>query len=212
MIIASLPLPNAVAPYYLVDYFVQLITSGGYLSLYALMTLESTLIPIPSEIVMPFAGYLVFLKQWNFFMVGLTGTLANLTGSIIAYFIGLYGGRRLVLKYGRFVLLGERHLAVTENFFSRYGDKTIFIGRCLPAIRTYISLPAGFGKMNLRKFVIYTLLGSLLWNFALTYGGLALGENWEKILYLARYADIAVVVGIIAIAVWLVTRRKSSNC
>ncbi len=180
---------------------------GGYITVFITMTLESTLIPIPSELVMPFAGYLVFLDRLNFILVGLIASVANLTGSVIAYLIGLYGGRTLILKYGKYILLREHHVILTEKFFYKYGDKAIFIGRLLPVIRTVISLPAGFGRMDFKKFVLFTFLGSIPWNFALTYAGFALGNNWEKILSVTKYIDIIIIVLIVGLIIWLVMRR-----
>lgn len=191
----------------LTNYIVQLVSSNGYLSVFILMTLESALVPIPSEIVMPFAGYLVFLKKLDFVLVGLTGATANLAGSLIAYLIGLYVGRAAVLKYGKYVLLREKHLKIAEKWFSRHGDKTILISRMLPVIRTVISLPAGFARMNFKKFITYTFVGSLPWNFFLTYLGFVLAEKWETILNFAHYADVAVLGAAALIVVWLALKK-----
>lgn len=194
-----------------IDLLINLITNNGYITVFISMTLESTLIPIPSEVVMPFAGYLVFIGKLNFVAVALVGCAANLLGSTICYFIGLYAGRALVLKYGKYVLLEERHLSLAERFFAKYGQSTIFFGRLLPLIRTVISLPAGFGKMNFPRFLIFTFLGSLPWNFALTYAGYALGTNWETILGFTRYADIVVIVLVVLLIVWFFVIRFRTN-
>jgi membrane protein DedA with SNARE-associated domain len=156
---------------------------------------------------MPFAGYMVYLGKLNFLMVGLIASLANLLGSIIAYIIGYYGGRPLIKNYGRYILVRQHHVEMTERFFNKYGDITVLVGRCLPLIRTFISLPAGFGKMNFLKFVLYTFVGSLPWNYALTYAGFALGDNWEKILGIIRYLDIVIILAILGIIVWLIVRK-----
>lgn len=194
-----------------INYCINLVIEGGYLTVFITMTIESALIPLPSEVVMPFAGYMVYLGKLNFILVGLIASLANLLGSIIAYLIGYYGGRPLVSKYGKYILLRQHHMEITEKFFNKYGDITVLVGRCLPLIRTFISLPAGFGRMNFIKFVIYTFVGSLPWNYALTYAGLALGDNWEKILGVTHYVDILVIVAIIGIIIWLVARKKCRN-
>jgi membrane protein DedA with SNARE-associated domain len=189
-----------------IDYFINLVIEGGYFTVFITMSIESTFIPIPSEVVMPFAGYMVYLGKLNFAMVGLVASLANLLGSIIAYFIGFYGGRPLIEKYGKYILIRKHHVDITERFFNKYGNITVLVGRCLPIIRTFISLPAGFGRMNFIKFVIYTFVGSLPWNYALTYAGFALGDNWEKILGIIRYLDIVVVLAVIAVIILFIVR------
>ena len=148
----------------LANFIISAIVEGGYLSIFVLMTAESMLIPIPSEVIMPFAGYLVFLNRLDFVFAVLAGTVGNLAGSLTAYYIGLYAGRSVVLRYGRYISLNEDHLKTTERWFSRHGDKTIPVSRCLPLIRSYMSLPAGFAGMKLKKFVPYTFLGSIPWN------------------------------------------------
>lgn len=195
----------------LLDFFIQIIIEGGYLTVFITMTIESACIPIPSEVIMPFSGYMVYLGKLNFFLVGLIASLANLIGSLIAYHIGLYAGRNLVLKYGKYVLLREHHLSLSETFFKKYGHWSILIGRCLPLIRTFISLPAGFGKMPLIKFIIFTFIGSLPWNYALTWAGYALGENWETILGITEYIDIIIVILFLALIGWLIYRAIRKN-
>jgi membrane protein DedA with SNARE-associated domain len=190
-----------------INYFINLVIEGGYLTVFITMTLESALILIPSEVVMPFAGYMVYLGKLDFVLVGLIASLSNVLGSIIAYLIGFYGGRPLINKYGKYILVRQHHVDTTERFFHKYGDITVLVGRCLPLIRTFISLPAGFGKMNFFKFVIYTFIGSLPWNYALTYAGFALGDNWERILGIIRYLDIVVVLAIIGLIIWLIVRK-----
>jgi membrane protein DedA with SNARE-associated domain len=202
-------------PFSIAEYLINLVTEWGYLSIFITMTLESTLIPIPSEIVMPFAGYLVFINKLNFIWAGLIASIANLAGSIIAYFIGVYGGRPLVLKYGKYVLISEQHIISTEKFFSKHGEKAILIGRCLPGVRTVISLPAGFGKMDFKKFILFTFIGSLPWNYALTLVGYLLGENWKYVLDITHYIDyviIAVLIGLIVyFIIWYVRKRKNNR-
>jgi len=190
-----------------INFCIKLVMDGGYLTVYVTMTIESMLIPLPSEVVMPFAGYMVYLGQLNFWLVGLVASLANLTGSIIAYYIGVYGGRPLVMRYGKYILLRPHHVTMAENFFNKYGDRTIFVGRLLPLIRTVISLPAGFGRMNFRKFLLYTFLGSLPWNYALTFVGYALGSNWETILDITKYIDIVIVVAVLVLLIWFIIHR-----
>jgi membrane protein DedA with SNARE-associated domain len=186
----------------------NLISFSGYPGVFLLMVAESMVLPVPSEIVMPFAGYLAYVGTFNIWIVTLVGTLANLVGSWIAYFIGLKVGRAGILKYGRYVLLRESHLEQAEGWFEKYGDKAIFLSRLTPVLRTVISLPAGIGKMDLKKFTLYTFVGSIPWNFALTYLGYSLGQNWSVIESYFKYIDILIIVGAIAIIAYYPIRRR----
>lgn len=175
------------------------------------MIAESALIPIPSEVVMPFSGYLVASGKFNAAYVIIAGSIGNLVGSLIAYYIGMRLGREFILRYGKYVLLRKSHLELTESYFKKYGDRSTFISRLLPAVRTYISLPAGVAKMNIKKFTAYTLIGSIIWNSALTYVGIQLGQEWKNILHYSNYFDGVVVIGvIIAIVLFFRSRRNKS--
>jgi len=191
-----------------VSLITNLISSIGYVGVFFLMLLESALIPIPSEIIMPFSGYLVFTGNFNIWLAILAGTFGNLVGSIIAYWAGMKLGRKFILKYGKYILLRKHHLEIAENWFKKYGDTTIFFSRMLPAVRTYISLPAGIGKMDFKKFSIYTFVGSLPWNFALTYVGYWFGKNWERISSYTHILTAIVIVGVIIGIVYLYFRKK----
>lgn len=196
----------------LVNWITQFISSIGYFGVFFLMVLESAVMPVPSEVVMPFAGYLGFTKVFNLWYVVLAGTVGNLIGSLIAYYAGLYLGRGFILRYGKYILLKKEHLLLTEKWFKKYGDKIIFFSRMMPVVRTIISLPAGIGRMNLTKFIIYTFVGSVPWNFALTYMGYWLGKRWELILSYSRILDIIVGVGIVFLIVWYSwSHRKNRN-
>ena len=173
------------------------------------MIAESALIPIPSEVIMPFSGYLVSSGKFNVIYVIIAGSIGNLVGSLVAYYIGFKLGREFILKYGKYVLLRKSHLEITESYFKKYGDRSTFISRMLPAVRTYISLPAGVAKMNLKKFIIYTLIGSVIWNSALTYIGIQLGQEWKNILHYSDYFDAIVVIGVIIAIVIFFKRRKN---
>jgi len=188
-----------------------IISTLSYPGIIVLMALESACIPIPSEIVMPFAGYLA--SQGTFDLVSLTiaGTIGNLIGSIAAYWVGLKAGRTFVLKYGRYVLLRKKHLDMAESWFAKHGEATTLFSRMLPVIRTFISLPAGMAKMNFKKFVLFTTIGSIPWNFALAFIGFQLGQNWEEIKGLFWILDIAVVVGVIAVVLILVRGYFKEN-
>ncbi|MFY3740526.1 MAG: membrane protein DedA with SNARE-associated domain [Candidatus Nitrosomirales archaeon] len=197
----------------LIDFITSTISGLGYGGIFLLMVAESALIPIPSEVIMPFSGYLVSTGEFNAVYVVLAGSVGNLAGSLIAYYAGSRLGREFILRYGKYVLLRKSHLELTETYFKKYGDRSIFIGRLLPAVRTYISLPAGLARMNMRKFIVYTLIGSIIWNSGLTYIGMKLGQNWETMLEYSDYIDIAVVIGVIVVIVLFVksTRNKSTH-
>ncbi|MDD1768633.1 MAG: DedA family protein [Methanomassiliicoccales archaeon] len=186
----------------------DLILTSGYPGVFFLMALESACVPIPSEIVLPFAGWLVYEGQFNLILATLAGTFGCLAGSVFAYLVGLYGGRKFVLKYGKYLLLNEKSLDSAERWFTKYGDSAVFFSRLLPIIRTFISLPAGMAKMNLARFSVLTFIGSLPWCFALTYVGFALGPNWESITTVFRGLDILIVLGIVFVLVWYLLRRR----
>ncbi len=188
-------------------------TIGGYglFAVFGLMLLESMGIPIPSEAISPFAGYLVSQGQMSMFWAVAAGVLGNLLGSWIAYFIGLWGGRELWFRYGRFVGVRRHHLAIAEKWFEKYGEFTVFISRCLPVVRTFISFPAGTARMNFAKFTFYTLIGCVPWVFALTYFGYVLGENWDRIGSYLHYLDYAVALAVLAGVAYLFLRWRSSK-
>jgi membrane protein DedA with SNARE-associated domain len=183
---------------------VEIISKTGYLGVAVSMALESACIPIPSEIVMPFSGYLVSLGRFSLWAVTLWATIGNLAGSLSAYLIGYYGGRPLVLKYGRYILISHDELNRADYWFSRYGSLTIFFSRMLPVIRTFISLPAGVARMNVLKFVIYTFFGSLPWNFGLAYIGLILGNQWNTLEHYFRKFDYLILLVLILIIAWFI--------
>lgn len=196
----------------LTNFIIQTISNSGYLGVFFLMVAESALIPIPSEVIMPFSGYLVSTGKFSIVPVILAGSVGNLVGSLIAYAIGMYLGRGFVLRYGKYVLLKKSHLELAESYFKKYGDESTFISRLLPAIRTYVSLPAGVAKMNLKRFVAFTFIGSVIWNTALTFIGLKLGQEWESIRKYSNYFDVLVIaIVVIAIVVYLKKRRVSDS-
>src|SRR3989344_9038650 len=160
----------------IVEYITIGMSIGGYFGLFILMALESMIAPVPSEVVMPFAGYLVLQGRFDFWIVLLVSGLGSIFGSVLSYYIGFYGGRPFVLRYGKYLLLDKEHLEWTENWFRKQGNKTIFISRFIPVVRHLISIPAGIAKMAIHKFVIYTFLGATIWNFILLYAGFKLGE------------------------------------
>ena len=184
----------------LASFVIYVISSSGYLGIVFLMAIESACIPLPSEVILPFSGYLVFRGQFNLYLVGLAGALGCLVGSIPAYYLGLYGGRPMVERYGKYVLIHHQDLEIADRWFARYGDWAIFFSRLLPVVRTFISFPAGVARMNLSRFVIYTVLGSFPWCLGLAYIGMKLGENWDTLETYYHQLDL-VIAGLIALGV-----------
>ena len=188
----------------LVEFITSFIAHLGYTGIFSLMILESALIPIPSEIIMPFSGFLSSTTRLDPFLVILSGSLGNLVGSVLTYYLGIKAGRKFILKYGKYILFKKEHLEMTENLFKRYGDRISFVGRLLPGIRTYVSLPAGIGKTGFTKFVVYTFAGSIVWNSILTYIGMSLGANWKNIDKYSIYLDVAAVFLVTAFIMWFI--------
>ncbi|HVO78148.1 MAG TPA: DedA family protein [Methanomassiliicoccales archaeon] len=178
------------------------IAAGGLLGIFLLMTLESMCLPVPSEIVLTFGGWLAFDGVLDFWGVALAGTAGCLFGSLIAYWIGDRGGRALVHRYGKALHLNEDSMESAEKWFNKHGDLAVFGSRLLPVIRTFISLPAGYGKMNLTRFTVLTLVGSFIWCVVLTYAGFILGANWESISQFTAPITIVVVLVTVAVLVW----------
>src|SRR5271157_1604454 len=172
---------------FLVPIIISFIGSVGYTGVFVLMILESMIMPVPSEAVLPFAGMLVADGHFTLLGVIFFSTLGSIVGSLISYYIGDYGGRPLLDRYGKYLLLDHHHLDLTEKYFQKKGDITIFICRFIPVVRHLISIPAGMGKMNIWKFSIYTIIGAGLWNTFLTYVGIKLKSNWDEVL---KYSSI----------------------
>ncbi len=164
---------------FLVDFVTYVIDSGGYAGISALMGIESACIPLPSEIILPFAGYLVYLGHLNLLFVATAGAIGCNLGSVVAYWIGAKGGRPLVERYGKWVLMSHHDLDRMTHFFNKYGAITVLVARLLPVVRTFIAFPAGIARMNQLRFHIYTFVGSWPWCYALAYAGMKLGEKWH---------------------------------
>jgi membrane protein DedA with SNARE-associated domain len=193
-------------------FFTKVIETGGYTGIFILMALESMVAPVPSEAVMPFAGFLVTTGTFSMPMVIIVSSIASIVGSLISYYMGYWGGKPVVLKFGKYLLLDKHHLEMTENFFAKYGEKTIFICRFIPVVRHLISIPAGIGKMNIWKFTIYTVAGAAIWNAFLAYLGVWLAERWKLVHDYSRYLDYIMVVIIIAgVGYWIMKRLKVKN-
>jgi membrane protein DedA with SNARE-associated domain len=157
--------------------------------------------------VMPFAGFLISSGQMSFALVIIFATLGSLAGSLVSYYIGRDGGNRFVIRYGKYFLLNEEHLVKTEKWFTHKGELTIFIGRFVPIVRHVISIPAGIGKMNIKKFILYTILGAAIWNSFLAYIGYVLGNNWKAIKQYADYVSLGILVIIILVGGYFLLRE-----
>ena len=187
----------------------------GYAGIFFLMMLESMVVPVPSEFVMPFAGFLVAQGNFNFILVIVASSLGSITGPLIFYYIGKTGGHTLVEKYGKYVLVDTEDIKKTEKWFNKRGELTIFIARLIPVVRHLISLIAGIGKMNVKKFALYTILGATLWNGILTYLGFILGQHWNEVSQYLEELDIIIVilliVGCLYFAYRHITRKKKNQ-
>ena len=187
---------------FLTTYIVNIIASIGYVGIFLLMAIESACTPLPSEIVMPFSGFAAQRGELNFFMVVLAGSLGCLAGSMIAYTVGYYGGRPFLEKYGKYVFIKKHDIDLATRWFDRYGGKAVFLARLLPIVRAFISLPAGIARMDVKRFALYSFVGSVPWCLALAYVGVLLGDNWEKLESYWVYFDVLTVIGIITVVVY----------
>jgi membrane protein DedA with SNARE-associated domain len=169
--------------------------------------LESACIPIPSELTMVFGGFLVSRGELDFVAVSLVGTVANLVGSWIAYWVGYVGGRPLIHRWGRYVLIRDHEVDRAHAWFERHGEAAVFVSRLLPVVRTFISLPAGVARMPFGRFTVYTFLGCLPWAFALTWAGVLLGNNWETFLRYGRPISYLIAAASVAVIGWWLYRR-----
>ncbi|MEK6335955.1 MAG: DedA family protein [Acidobacteriota bacterium] len=191
-------------------FIVATISKLGYAGIVLLMAIESACIPLPSEIIMPFSGYLVYTGRFNLWLVGIAGAVGCVLGSLVAYWFGMYGGRPLIEKYGRYVLISRHDLDLADRWFTRFGEIIVFASRLLPVIRTFIAFPAGVARMEWKRFVIYTFLGSLPWCLGLAYIGQRLGQEWDSnptLKNLFHRFDFVIGIIILAAAVWWVWRH-----
>lgn len=192
---------------FIVEWIVAFIAATSYFGVFFLMVLESMVFPVPSEAVVPFAGFLVEQGQMAFALAALAATMGSVVGSLISYYIGLFGGKRFVKKFGKYFLLNQRHLKQSERFFKKHGSITIFISRFIPAVRHVISIPAGAARMHLGKFVALTFFGALGWNSFLLYVGVLLKQNWKEIMDYTGVIDIVIVIAVVVGVFWLLYRH-----
>ena len=189
------------------EFVTAIISAGGYAGIIGLVTLNSCGVPIPSEVILPFSGYLVYLGRFNLLLVAAAGAVGCNIGSAIAYWIGARGGRPLVERYGNWVLMSRHDLDRMTRFFEKYGSIAILVGRMLPVVQTFVAFPAGIAKMPRLRFHIYTSVGSLIWYFCLAWAGLKLGQKWHtdpRFEQAFHRFHLAVEVAILAAFVWFV--------
>ena len=196
-------------------FIVATISKMGYLGIVLLMGIESACIPLPSEIIMPFSGYLVSRGEMNLWWVGVAGAVGCVLGSLVAYWVGMYGGRPFIEKYGKYILLSRHDLDMADRWFAKHGEVIVFVSRLLPAIRTFIAFPAGVARMNLTRFVIYTFAGSLPRCLALAYVGQKLGEQWDKDdtlkTWFHRFDFLIGIAGLLFLSWWIWRHIKHSR-
>lgn len=195
---------------FLLDFVLRLVSSFGFAGIFLLMLLESTVFPIPSELVMPFAGFMVAKGEMDFLFIVLIATSGSLAGSAISYFIGKFFGKAAFLKFGKYFLLEQKHLDIAHEWFGNFGGKTVFLCRFVPAIRHVISIPAGIAEMNFAKFALYTFAGAFCWNAFLTYSGVLLGRNWLEIAKFSGILDIIVILVFLVLVGWFVLKHLNN--
>lgn len=195
----------------LTNFIIHTINAGGYSGVALLMALESAAIPLPSEVIMPFAGFLVSEGRFGLLNVALAGAVGSVLGSWLTYWLGRYGGRPLVEKYGKYILISHHDLNLADKFFARYGAWATFFGRILPGVRTYISIPAGISRTKFWPFTIATFIGSLIWSYLLAFIGLKLGQNWELLRPYFRKFDIIIILIILLGLAWWIRRHLKNR-
>lgn len=193
------------------SWIIHFISTLGYFGVFILMTLESACIPIPSEVTMPFSGSLIASGRFDFWILIIVGTVGNLIGSLLAYWLGAWGQeavvRKVIVKYGKYLLISEHEYDQSERWFRNHGEIVVFVSRILPVIRTFISLPAGVAKMNLTRFIVYTSVGSFIWSFILTSIGVTLGANWKSLQGYFRKFDVIIMVACFAVVAWYIWHK-----
>ncbi len=193
------------------DFALNLIDKTGYVGVFILSALESCAIPIPSEVVVPFSGFLAVSGRFNIWSVIFVATIANLSGAVILFWIGRSGGRWVLERYGKYVLIHKDDLEKGDMWFKKYGERAIFWGRMLPVVRTFVSLAAGVEEMNFYKFSLFTFFGSLPWNAGLALIGYRAGKNWMILENYFRKADLFIMVLVVTLAGWYIWRHLNKK-
>ena len=188
--------------------FLTFIDSWGYFAVAVLMAMENACIPVPSELILGFAGYLVSAERMTFTGAMIAGMIGGMAGSIFAYVVGATGGRKFVDKYGKYFFIKKSHVDLAQKWFDKYGIRAVFFSRMLPVVRTFISLPAGFARVNFKQFLFYTFAGSLPWTALILYAGVLLGDNWEYLLEIGHEFSLAFIVVSVIIIAWLYLKRR----
>jgi membrane protein DedA with SNARE-associated domain len=189
---------------YVTGFVTQTIDALGYMGVALLMGIESAAIPLPSEIIMPFSGFLAAAGRFNLFGLAFAGAIGSVIGSLITYALGYFGGRPLVERYGKYILITHHDLDLAERFFARVGGWSTFIGRLIPVVRTFISVPAGIAQEPLGPFILAAFAGSFIWSYFLAWLGMTLGENWGRLENIFHKFDIVIVLaGITGLAWWI---------
>ncbi|MCX5781487.1 MAG: DedA family protein [Elusimicrobia bacterium] len=191
-------------------FIISTINRMGYIGIVLLMAIESACIPLPSEVIMPFSGYLVSQGAFNLWIVALMGAIGCVLGSIVAYYAGMWGGRVWIEKYGKYVLISHHDLDMADRWFEKHGDITVFFARLLPVIRTFIAFPAGVARMKMFPFIVYTFVGSYIWCLVLAWIGKRLGEHWDYLKVYFHKFDLVIGIVIVAGIVWYIKRHINS--
>ena len=198
---------------FLVGRIAEFISAVGYFGVFFLMALESTMLPLPSELVMPFAGFLVAKGTFSFIGALIAATFGSLAGSLTSFYLGYYASRPFITRFGKYFFLNEYHLEKSEEWFKKRGKMTIFLGRFVPGVRHVISIPAGTGRMNVLSFSLFTLIGAGIWNAVLLYTGYLLQKNWNVVYSYTKTIDLVVItvitIAVIGYIVHLASKEKS---
>ena len=189
--------------------FLSFIDAYGYFAVAILMAMENACIPIPSELILGFSGYLIFADKMTFSGAMIAGMIGGMAGSIFAYLVGSRGGRKFVDKYGKYFLIKKSHVDLAQRWFDKYGIRAVFFSRMLPVVRTFISLPAGFARVNFKAFLFYTFAGSLPWTALILFAGMKFGEGWKYLLEIGHTASIIFVIVCAAIIAIIFFRKKN---
>jgi len=193
-------------------FIIATISALGYSGVILMMAIESACIPLPSEVIMPFSGYLVSTGRFSLQMVAIAGAVGCLLGSYVAYYVGASSGRWFLLRYGRWVLIAPHEIEIADKFFARWGAPAVFFSRLLPVVRTFIAFPAGVARMRMLPFTIYTLAGSYLWCLILAYAGMQLGQHWNTLgPYFHRFDGVIGVLLVIGAALILYNRIRGMS-